>query len=238
VTKPEDLIEYILLQYLGSLDFISNRLSKVRSASEIKRIGDLCVIESALSYGYKTNLRYDLIKDKFWRYLSAEEVFDIQSDPLFGQKISFDIDEYRDRIAGLKDNSASFRMVTELVEDFGKEGFSRALAEVASQHKWEPAPTDSDAEQADTEAEISKTSSLSQKEIESLISDIGKIPTYVDDLALDQNDRAQVGALASAALSLAQSPTPPWHLIKELLYLIAAVSTSLGFVLVIAEKIF
>ena len=237
MTQPEQLIEYILIRYLENLDFISNRLSEVKSQSELKSIQEMIVPESILSMGYKTSLKYKNITGSAFDNLFDKDVFVITQDALFGEKVSFNIDLYRERVSQLRDGNSAFSAVSDLVSEFGAAGFDRALEKVAADHGWSPfSDSNKDSKKSDAK-KVNKNPTLSFREIEDVILELGKVKSYIDELSLSQSDKAQAHALTDAALSMAQSPSPPWYLVRETLLMLAAISTTLAFVLVIVEKI-
>ncbi len=237
MTKPEDLIKYMLLQYLGSLDFISSRLSRVKSRSDLYSIGEFIIPESILRFGFKTKLKYADISSLVWEKVSVNDIFTISEDSLFGEKVTFDIDKYRVCVDELRSESNSYKLIQTLIENFGQEGFDHALSLVAASHKWERIEAKAGFIEILDEIEPKSIKSLSHAEIEEIISEISKIRVYVDDSVLPQADKVQAALLAAAAATLAQTPNPPWSIIKEVLILIAAISTTLAFVIPIAAKI-
>ena len=98
MTKSEDLIEYMLLEYLGSLDFISSRLTKIGTRSGLQVLGVHIIPEAILGFGYKTPLRYEKISSPVWVSISSEAIFKIETDNLFGDKVTFFIKFFVSRI--------------------------------------------------------------------------------------------------------------------------------------------
>ena len=239
MSTPEDLIRYLLLEHVSALDFISTELVPIKGSEELRRVGYVIIPRSVARFGYLTELRYDSIAKEVWPELSCSGIFEISADSLFGERVNFNIDLYRQTAEDLKAKSKSYGLIKGMIDQFGSSGFRRAISAVADDHKWRRIQIEGQ-DEADGGARQpvgAKSAALCQFEVAKLSEEILSINASVDKSALSQADKSQAYALVSAAHAIIESPNPPWAILREILYMIAAISTVLGFVALIAEKI-
>ncbi|WP_156359386.1 hypothetical protein [Sphingomonas sp. Leaf242] len=83
---------------------------------------------------------------------------------------------------------------------------------------------------------LDRTSITDSKRVE-IIKRIKNLQAVVEDSDLTNSEKSQAGALIAASITMAEAPSPPWESIKELMILIASISTVLTLALEIAKMI-
>jgi hypothetical protein len=78
---------------------------------------------------------------------------------------------------------------------------------------------------------------LDEEQTKKVIAKIAELKKTIEASDLTQTEKSQASAFVVAALALAESPAPAWEIVKELLILVAAISTSLGLALQIIGMI-
>lgn len=78
---------------------------------------------------------------------------------------------------------------------------------------------------------------ISEQTKRRIVQRMSELNKCLDDMALDQSQRAQAGAMVSAVLLMAEAPQPPWEIIKDVLTLIAAIAAPLSLALQIGQMI-
>lgn len=262
MTQANQILEYIYIEYVSGPDFLA-RMHAAKSQSDIESVLRYSVKDAINSYGYRTDLWYDNVMRSHlgvlagWRRTGPhkrdkatvyDKIFNYDYDPYFGEALSFDPAAFAQFIDAVREGSSAYRSVRAQIARFGDAGLRRAVGLLASEHKWTPIPVvdeaDAAVEHLSRESEDAVNSAraprkylLSTTEGDRVVDGLRQLKDTIETADLDQADRTQALMLVDAALILSQAPFPNWRMVKELLYIIAAISTLLGFAIQIAELI-
>jgi hypothetical protein len=264
VSNAEEILEYIFIEHVSGPDFFS-AIARAESQSDISSILRYSVQDAIASYGYRTTLWYDSVMRKHLDGIAGYEgsrysisdsrkktiydkIFNFEYDSYFGERIRFDANEFIAFISSVVAHSKSHQKIASQIKKFGKSGLRKALERVAQEHKWAQLEDDAvplgdgsvlsvESKEATLSFAYSRKFLLSPTESSRVVEEIRSLKTIVENSELTQEQHTQAVMLIDAALILSQMPTPNWRIVRELLYLVAAISTVLGVSLQIAEMI-
>ena len=239
MSSSHDIVEYLFLEYISSLDFISRVLENVQSEAALDSTLYNLVTKAIETSGYKTDLTYRTLQGNFKKDFLRQGVFRFTQDSLFGEKCEFNLDLYTNYVARLIDKSAAYAAITRQRDTFGDDGLRRAIRMTALEHKWETlADFGSELDGRALEIQIvPRTYLLGEGERQQVVSGLHELRRTAEASELDQQTKAQAMAMIEAAICLSEAPSPNWRIVRELLYSIAAVSTILALAIQVAGMI-